>query len=356
MTVVSDRGPAAALVEALSGTTALGVVCHDDPDPDCLASAAALGAIACWAGVPTVTYFDGAGIADEASLSLARYLGVTLTRADPASLSTVDALALVDHALPGVHNSLPADTPVDLIVDHHEYDQPVAGAFVDVRSDYGAAASILVEYLTVLGVPVSPPLATGLLYALHRERLDSVRYPTAHEYWAASWLLPLVEFGAIDRLYRSERTSTTVDALAVAITNRRVDGTSLVTWVGETGEHVALAKAADFLLTMRGVDNVLVSGVVDGALHLSARSTDARVDLGRLLPRLVGERGRAGGHLDMAGAVVSAAELPPPSTGDPTGAAALADELASAFTAVVESTNAPDGSTAPPPAGGGLPR
>lgn len=323
--------PATELAAPLGGRSSLAVVLHDEPDPDCLASAAALAAIARRCGVRTVEYVDGDRLSRPQNRALARYLGVDV-RPVTGRAPEADVVALVDHAIPGQHDVLPPDAPVDVVVDHHEYDRPVIADFVDVRPTYGATATLLFEYLRDLDVPISTPLASALLFALHRERLDRVRHPTYHEYEAALALFPLADLSVIDRFYRSGVTTTTADAVAAAIRNRRVHDSCLVSWTGPLPQREAIPQAADYLLTLQPVDSVLVLGTVDGEVHFSARSIDPRVDLARLLPRVVGTDARAGGHSDMAGGVV------PPSAFDaPMDDRRAADVVGTRFCAAIES-------------------
>ena len=78
----------------------------------------------------------------------------------------------------------------------------------------------------------------------------------------------------------------------------------LIANVGRTTERDALPQAADYLLNLEGVETVLVFGISDGEIKVSARSTDSRVNLGSLLKDVFGDLGEAGGHDDMAAATI----------------------------------------------------
>jgi nanoRNase/pAp phosphatase (c-di-AMP/oligoRNAs hydrolase) len=55
-------------------------------------------------------------------------------------------------------------------------------------------------------------------------------------------------------------------------------------------------------LNLEGVSTVLVYGVIDADILLSARSTDLRVNLGEVMQSAFGIFGQAGGSKDKAGA------------------------------------------------------
>jgi nanoRNase/pAp phosphatase (c-di-AMP/oligoRNAs hydrolase) len=78
----------------------------------------------------------------------------------------------------------------------------------------------------------------------------------------------------------------------------------LTSHVGRTSERDALPQAADYLATLEGVQTAIVFGIVEDSIHLSARSTDTRVNLGAVLSTAFGDLGSAGGHRGMAGGEV----------------------------------------------------
>jgi nanoRNase/pAp phosphatase (c-di-AMP/oligoRNAs hydrolase) len=75
----------------------------------------------------------------------------------------------------------------------------------------------------------------------------------------------------------------------------------LISHVGRTTERDALPRAADYLVRLEGVQTVIVFGLVDDAIHLSARSPDARVHAGNILNDAFEDVGSGGGHHDVAG-------------------------------------------------------
>jgi nanoRNase/pAp phosphatase (c-di-AMP/oligoRNAs hydrolase) len=66
---------------------------------------------------------------------------------------------------PDHHDSLLNMAP-DVIIDHHPVSSVSDAPFMDIRPKYGAAASILVEYLRAANIKPSAKLATALYYAI----------------------------------------------------------------------------------------------------------------------------------------------------------------------------------------------
>ena len=292
------------LVRLLDGGGSLAIVCHDNPDPDCIASALALETIASSSGVGETAILYGGNITHQQNRSFVNLLDIDMKEVTEVDLDAYEFVAFVDHSKLGANTQADPAVSVDIVIDHHTTDGTPQAPFVDIREEYGATASILVDYVIELGIDLGSKSASALLFALHRERLDYTHNPTRHEYEAALHVYPDSDIELIRRMYDSQFTPSTLDAMGEAIRNREVHGSSLVTSVGRTPERDSLAQAADYLLNLEGVNTVLVSGVVDDTLYLSARSTDSRIHIGRELEESFGDIGQVGGHQDMAGSSI----------------------------------------------------
>ena len=291
------------LRDVLAGGDTLTIVCHNNPDPDCLASALALGRIAATVGIDERRILYSGNISHQQNRAFVNLLDIDLRPFEPEAV--VDRpegslLAFVDHAVPESNNEVPEGTPVDIVVDHHPVDG-IEARFVDHRVEVGATATILVEHLQNLGVELDATLATALLFAIRRETLGFLRGTTSAEYQAASTLHDRADRDLLRKLSTPSVSGVTVDAIADAIRNRVVRGAVLITHVGRTIERDALPQAADYLATLEGVETAIVFGIVDDAIHVSARSTDARVHIGEVLDAAFADVGSAGGHREMAG-------------------------------------------------------
>jgi len=291
------------LYDLFDDADTLTVVCHNNPDPDCLSSALALGRIAAAAGIDERRILYSGQISHQQNRAFVNLLDLDLQPFDPATIRDRpdgSLLAFVDHAIPGENNEVPAGTPVDVVIDHHPAEE-IDAHFVDHREAIGATATILVEYVVELDVTVDTTLATALSFAIRRETLGFLRGATPAEYEAVLSLYDLTDRDLLRRLSTPAVSGATVDAIADAIHNRIVRGATLVTHVGHTNERDALPQAADYLATLEGVETAVVFGIVDAAVQLSARSTDSRVHIGNALSAAFDDVGSAGGHREMGG-------------------------------------------------------
>lgn len=286
-------------VELLEGAESLAVVCHDNPDPDCLASALALKRVAEYASVWDIEFFYGGEVTHPQNRVFVNLLDITLQQCTADAVDGYDCVALVDCSIPGRNNSLEPGTEVDIVIDHHPGDEPSA-EFVDVRGEYSSTTTIIVEYHRALDLPLDAELATALLFAIRRETLDFLRNVTEKEYEAALYLHPFVDLNLLKKMNDPPLSEITVDAIAEAIQTRTVQSAYLVATVGRSTERDVLPQAADYLLDLEGVQTVVVFGISGNEIHVSGRSTDSRVDLSDLLKEVFGDVGSAGGHEDMA--------------------------------------------------------
>ncbi|WP_436927308.1 DHH family phosphoesterase [Halosimplex amylolyticum] len=283
----------------------LAIVTHDNPDPDAIASAVALARIADTAGCEAdICYFGD--ITHQENRAFVNVLEFDLINLEPGTdLDDYDGVALVDHSRPGVNDGLAADTPVDVVIDHHPPRYPVEARFVDLRSEVGATSTLLVDYLRTLGITPTREVATGLLFGIRVDTDEYTREVNPRDFEASAFLVPHADAGTLDRIEAPSMSAETLDTIARAIRNRERHGTGLLSCVGQLSDRDALAQAADRLLDLEDVTTTLVYGISDGTIYVSARARGTDLDLGETLRDAFGQIGSAGGHADMAGAQIS---------------------------------------------------
>jgi nanoRNase/pAp phosphatase (c-di-AMP/oligoRNAs hydrolase) len=302
-------GPSSDRMTRLLGTLrdvegTLGVVMHDNPDPDAIASALAIVRIAESVGVPAEACYFG-DISHQENRALVNLLDIRLRELDsPADVADYGGIALVDHSRPGVNDGLDPDTAVDVVVDHHPPRGPVDGAFVDLRDDVGATSTLVTGYLDRLGIEPTRTVATALLYGIRVDTDDFTRETSETDYEAAAYLVAYADLDTLRRVESPSMSAEVLETLGRAIRNRVVREGALASGVGEIRDRDAIAQAADHLLNMEGIRVSLVYGFMNGTVYVSGRARGATVDLGETLRDALGAIGSAGGHADMAGAQV----------------------------------------------------
>ncbi len=308
--------PVDRLVRALSKVEEVVVLTHPNPDPDAMASALAVRAVAAHAGTDAVIQYPGE-IRHEENRAMKTVLGLEMQHLSAGEGLAADHVVLVDHNEPRGFAGAGGLTPY-AVVDHHP-GEGTGRAFTDVRPEYGSCAAVATEYLRDLGWRTDnadgrrmpEDLATALLYGIQSDTTNFSRGCTDADFDAAAFLFPATNPEALDRIANPPVDSEVLDVRARAVTNRHKDGPFVCSFVGPVSNVDALGQAADELLRLEGVTAVVVGGEADGTLHLSGRSRDDRVHMGECLGRVVSDipMADAGGHARMGGGQLSVDHL-----------------------------------------------
>jgi nanoRNase/pAp phosphatase (c-di-AMP/oligoRNAs hydrolase) len=280
------------LADVLESGSSLAVVAHRSPDPDSIASAAALQAIAADLGVETRIFYEGE-IGHQESRAFVNLLGIDLTPIAEADLSAFDTLALLDYANAAEYD-LGRDP--DVIIDHYEPEVDFDAGFVDVRPNVSSTSTILTKYIQEFDLGLTEEVATALLYGIRAETLDFKRDTTPADLTAAAYLYPFANHDTLEQVESPSLSPETLDVLAEAIRNREVSGSHLVTNAGFVRNRDALSQAAQQLLNLEGITTTAVFAIADETIHLAARSKDIRMNISNVLQDAFGGMGEVVGH------------------------------------------------------------
>ncbi|WP_418279881.1 DHH family phosphoesterase [Halorubrum sp. DTA98] len=284
------------LAEIIEGSDGrMAILTHDNPEPDSIASATALQAIAAAFDVDADILYAG-DVGHQENRAFVNLLGIDLlARSEAPPLSEYETLAAVDLAKSGEGNvDLGAD--LDVYIDHYEADTPIDARFVDVRTNVSSTSTILTKYLQEFDLSPSEAVATALLYGIRAETLDFKRDTTPADLTAAAYLHPFANHDTLEQVESPSMSPETLDVLAEAIQNRQVQGSHLFSTAGFIRDREALAQAAQHLLNLEGITTTAVLGVADDHIYLAARSKDIRINIGNVLQEAFAEMGEAAGH------------------------------------------------------------
>jgi nanoRNase/pAp phosphatase (c-di-AMP/oligoRNAs hydrolase) len=276
------------------------IMMQDDPDPDAIASALALKTLlGRTKSAATIATFGM--ITRPENRAMARLLEIDVEQLKPRALEEYDKLALVDTQPAFFEETL---GEVDLVIDHHPEETPVRARLRDVRPSYGATSTILTEYLRAVDVKIRERLATALLYGIKSDTLHLERGATRADMEAFAYLHPLANRNTLRRIERPDLPDAALDVLAHGLASRRLADGVMFVHLGPVGYPELVAQFADFLLQVEGAEWSVVSGLVNGELHVSVRNVGWVRAAGEVVRAAFGDLGGAGGHRSMAKAVV----------------------------------------------------
>ncbi|MFQ5678174.1 MAG: bifunctional oligoribonuclease/PAP phosphatase NrnA [Gemmatimonadota bacterium] len=317
-----QRGRLMALLEALEDLPRVLVLTHDNPDPDALAAAAGLGfLLERVAGVePTLAFGGIVGRAENRALI--QEMPVQFRRIETLEGAGKLPVALVDTQPRSGNNSLPAGRIASVILDHHPMrPETEVATFADVRPGYGASASMVVEYLRAAELEPERWLATSLFYGVQSETMDLGRDVSPADVDASLFLYPRSDPAAIARIRHARVPRGYLRSLHAALTRARRHGPVAVVPLGGMDYPDMVAEIADLFMHVEGVEWTVAVGRYGQELLLSLRTYDPRAHAGRLVRKVIGDRGSAGGHGGLAGGRINVRSLAEEE------AAALRDEL-----------------------------
>ncbi|WP_117365228.1 DHH family phosphoesterase [Natrarchaeobaculum sulfurireducens] len=309
------RPPGVRLQRVLGDYDEVTVLMHPNPDPDAMSCAMGVAAIAESADTDTTLQFAGE-IRHQENRAFRTVLDLDLEAIESSSELASDTVVLVDHNTPRGFTGAQSVEPI-AVVDHHP-GNGTGTRFTDVRTEYGAASTILVEYLTEIGatmehedeegpIEFSAELATGLLYGIQSDTNHLTNGCSRAEFDACAILFDGIDEDLLERIAKPQVSDDVLQIKAKAITEKRVEGAFAVCDVGEITNTDAIPQAADELMHLEGVTAVVVFGENDGTIQLSGRSRDDRVHMGETLRHAVSDipMANAGGHARMGGGQLS---------------------------------------------------
>jgi nanoRNase/pAp phosphatase (c-di-AMP/oligoRNAs hydrolase) len=297
----------------------IAVLMHPNPDPDAMSAALGVASLASQVGVDATVQYPGQ-IRHQENRAFRTVLDLNLEPISHVSDLAAESVVLVDHNEPRGFAGADGVLPV-AVVDHHPGDG-AGERFTDVRTDYGATASVVAEYFKQNdAVPVPPDkhasetgsdltlptdTATGLLYGILADTKHLTVGASESDFAAAAYVYPGVDQDRLDRIANPAVDAEVLEVKARAIAGRRIEGSFAVADVGGVNNVDAIPQAADELIQLEGVSAVIVMGERDGTVHLSGRSRDDRVHMGNAIESVLAgvENGNGGGHSRMGGGTI----------------------------------------------------
>jgi nanoRNase/pAp phosphatase (c-di-AMP/oligoRNAs hydrolase) len=277
------------------------ILTHDNPDPDSLAAALGLRRLFASAGVESTIALGGI-IGRAENRAMVRELKIDLYPIERLDWNEYPIVAMVD-TQPGTgNNSLPADRQADVIIDHHPPRIDLSSVlWLDIRTEMGATATIVYEYLRTQKLNLDATLATAFLYALKSETRDLGRESGPDEKQAYLELSRLADFERLYAISNPKLGREHFVALDRAIRAAVVWGEVLAINLGELDYPDLVAEVADLMLPYERAHWVLCVGRHNSTVFLSVRTDITDATAGSLIRRVVDHKGAAGGHGMIAG-------------------------------------------------------
>lgn len=287
------------LLEVIEGSESLAVVMYRNFEPDEIASAFALRAIADYLDVDADVMYCGTQ-RYRRNEAFANLLDLEVEDRKPDELGEYDTVAVVDSADELEEFGLEAD----IVIDHNPTDKEIGAEHVDIRSNVGSTSTVMTKYLQETDVNVPSAVQTALLHGIRSETSYFRRNTSPADLTAAAYLFPFADEDLLEQLESPSMSADEFEVLSEAVNNREVRGSYLISNVGYVTSPDALAWSAEALLDLEGVSTTVVFGVSEDLIQIAGVSKDARVSLAGVIDEAFEDDAETIGHSDEARATV----------------------------------------------------
>jgi nanoRNase/pAp phosphatase (c-di-AMP/oligoRNAs hydrolase) len=335
MAGVAPKSMLAGFLQVLEGPAPVVILPHDNPDPDALASAAALKYLVQEFLEKDAIIAQGGIVGRAENRAMLTYLNIDLKPVNELVLGPEMQIVLVDTQPWRNNNSLPRTLVPAAVIDHHPAYADYPGVpHLDLREEYGATSTIVTEYLRDSHLEVESKIATALFYGIIAETQDLGRESTRADIAAAQFLYPYTNKRRLAKIENARVPQVYFRAFHDAIERAVIYNRVVISILPEVQYPDMVAEVADFLLRLDAVEWACAIGTFEHNVHVSLRTTERDVNAGDLLRRVLGSD-QAGGHDMTAGGRVRV------NGAGPEAAAVVAAGIQERLLAILGSSGAP---------------
>lgn len=294
------------LLRVIKNSRRLLILTHNNPDPDALGSAFGLRYLARRLCENQASVAYGGIVGRAENRALLKECRLKPHHLDRINWRSYDALALVDHQPSKGLIRWPAGMPLKIVIDHHPRRRlPLPVEFVDVRKGFGSNAALLFQYLKCADISIPKFLATALMYGIRSDTQELSRGSTENDLDAVQKLFTICDFKKLHAIQSPTISTEYVSDYWAGIRNAIMWGDTVTTFAGEVDVPDLTSEIADRMIHIEKIKWSLAAGFHNHILFLSVRARNGRRDMGKVIRKVVGKRGSAGGHGFMAGAHIA---------------------------------------------------
>lgn len=320
------------LKKKVEADTEFFIFCHDNPDPDCMASALAAKAIADKYERKSTIVYSGE-ITHTQNKAMINVLDIKMVRVEDMETEAKEAfearlkapnviIMAVDTSCwnsgncrsIGRFRDVGIEAP-HIVIDHHEPTPASEKAQVYIHKRTGSCASIMLRVLGDLGVKFDNLLATALFLGLMKDT-DDMNATHLLDEWdhdANDILRERFDFDTYMRIVNCPRPRTLIDLEGLAKGRYlRQEGNTVISGVGiiKPIYKALLAEICDDMMSHDQVEKCLILGITDDGVVGSSkklvaafRNTGDIIDTNAFVQQIFGKEG-SGGRKGAGGALI----------------------------------------------------
>jgi nanoRNase/pAp phosphatase (c-di-AMP/oligoRNAs hydrolase) len=280
------------------------IVIHNNPDPDAIASSAALGYLTRQISdvKPSIAY--GGTIGRIENRTMISRLHIRLKQIRRIKYNKYDLIALIDTQPCAGNNDFPAKKKCHIVLDHHPRRKDTKADLVVIDSHLGATATIIVSWLRQVDRPLPSDIATALTYAISSETQNMYREVNPADIDAYLYIYPKSSLRKLAKIINPSLPNYYFIIFVRALKNTYMYRNMAVSHLGEIPSAEFVAEIADFIIRHKNISWCLCTGYKKNLLYLSLRTKHHNASAGKIIKKIVGDVDNVGGHDMTAGGFI----------------------------------------------------
>lgn len=290
------------LLEVIGTRRPVFVQTHDFPDHDAIASAYGMQGVLGLAGVPSRIVYGG-DLQRDSLRRMIRDLGIEALPAASVKMGAADPVVIVD-GCKGSKNvtDLPGDELA--VIDHHEVKIPDNVAFVDIRPDMGACATLVHGYWSDAGTVIPAAVATALMIGINMDTALLTRQVSRTDIEAYADLYTRADIRLENSILRNSIQTKDLAFYRHALENVQIANGVAFCWFPDGCNQNLLGILGDFFISLEEAEFVVLCARNGGVINVSVRNEREGWNASQVVQAALGGIGFGGGHADMAGGII----------------------------------------------------
>ncbi len=278
----------------------MAVLMYGSPDPDAVASAMALREIMKQTvGLKNFAFIATEGVLRQQNREFIRAMKVDIQLLNKVNLQDYRLTALVD-AQPSFFGKAGETIRPQIVIDHHPVTAPWHAELADIRPQYGALSTIMMEYLLAARVRIPKLLYTALLYGIKSDTNNFERDSILEDIGAYYLTSVRANRQLIRRIELNQIPERYLRFFEHAYFHRRRYRDRITSFLGKVDSPDVCVQVADFYLRIVEIYYVVIAGIIKDRLVIVFRGDGYRQDCGHIAEMAFGKYGSAGGHKSAA--------------------------------------------------------
>jgi len=295
------------LIKLLDNRGVVYIQTHDYPDYDSVSASYALQYLLKYHNIESKIVFEG-DIHRESLVYMIDTLNIDIRHNEEYSISPNDSCIIVDGCF-GNRNVTCLVAKEVAVLDHHVVEEPENVDYVDIRSTYGACATIVYDYFTSLGIDIPQSIATALAIGISKDTNNLTRGVSEYDLEAYRHLYNIADQKLFQSVVVSYIQIKDLQFYHSAIEKMVIAGRFGFCYFADGCSQNLLGILADFFMGLRGIDFVALCSKNSKGVNFSVRSKRNDLDASRIIRTVLKGVGYGGGHRHMAGGSIKEIEL-----------------------------------------------